>query len=221
MASGAARVGERFGSLVVTHARVQSELLCRCDCGAERVVPARRLRSGGVKSCGCAKRRNLTGCRFGMLVAVRALGPGRGRSLRWECLCDCGATCSASSPVLRKGDKLSCGCSSRKLLSATRLAVSPVLDRYIPEPNTGCWLWCGTLNQNGYGKILRRVHGEVSAHRLFWTAHRGPIPDGLWVLHRCDTPACVNPAHLFLGTIQDNTYDMIAKGRAAWQKKAS
>ena len=80
---------------------------------------------------------------------------------------------------------------------------------------SGCWVWQGPKNSDGYGTIGaggRRGKG-VYCHRLMWSLVHGPIPDGMCVLHRCDVPACVNPDHLFLGTIKDNNYDMLRKGR--------
>jgi len=84
-----------------------------------------------------------------------------------------------------------------------------------PEPNTGCWLWDGALNNKGYGKIGfgGGNGGTRLVHRLMWEMQRGPIPDDLWVLHRCDVTICCNPEHLFLGTPLDNMQDMHAKGR--------
>jgi hypothetical protein len=82
---------------------------------------------------------------------------------------------------------------------------------------TGCWLWTRAK--------VRRTHNyeqpiigtwrsrTENAHRISWMLHRGDIPNGLHVLHRCDNPICVNPEHLFLGTHRDNMADMIAKGR--------
>ncbi len=88
----------------------------------------------------------------------------------------------------------------------------------IVEPG-GCWIWMGGLCHGGYGcmNIGSRTDGSrrtVNAHRVSWEVHYGPIPDGLFVLHRCDNKSCVNPSHLFLGTHSDNMADMVAKGRS-------
>jgi len=86
-------------------------------------------------------------------------------------------------------------------------------EQYVyPEPNSGCWLWSGSIRGYGYGAI--RVGSRIiSAHRLSYQLFVGPILDGLHVLHTCDVPSCVNPSHLFLGTNQDNSDDKIKKNR--------
>lgn len=92
----------------------------------------------------------------------------------------------------------------------------PVRERfnnaYMPVTESGCWIWMLSLNADGYGslcidKMFKR------AHRLSWELHKGEIPIGMSVLHKCDIPACVNPDHLFLGTQSDNMKDMYAKER--------
>ena len=80
-----------------------------------------------------------------------------------------------------------------------------------PEPNSGCWLWMGARNAGGYGTVSHR--SEWLAHRLAYRTHVGEIPEGLLVLHRCDTPPCVNPSHLWLGSNKDNSQDRERKGR--------
>jgi len=76
-----------------------------------------------------------------------------------------------------------------------------------------CWLWTGTLDKDGYG-VMGVGDRKLRAHRLSWAIHNGPIPLSMCVLHRCDVPGCVNPAHLFLGTQADNMRDMTIKGRS-------
>lgn len=77
----------------------------------------------------------------------------------------------------------------------------------------GCWIWTAALGNSGYGHFW--AYGRPNpAHRISYQLFVGPVDD-LHVLHRCDNRLCVNPDHLFLGTIQDNTVDMVSKNRQA------
>jgi hypothetical protein len=74
-----------------------------------------------------------------------------------------------------------------------------------------CWLWTAAQIK-GYGQ-LGRYGRSAYAHRVSWEIHKGPIPHGMIICHKCDVPLCVNPDHLFMGTQADNVADMISKGR--------
>lgn len=85
-----------------------------------------------------------------------------------------------------------------------------------------CWPWLGATHPFGYGRIGvgRRSTGDrrtETAHRVSWEINIGPVPRGKHVLHRCDNPPCVNPAHLFLGDQAENAHDMYRKGRGRGQ----
>lgn len=88
------------------------------------------------------------------------------------------------------------------------------LKRLVPTWGTAgsCWEWTGTVNPKGYG-LLSVAGRYLMTHRVSYALHCGVDPGQLRVLHRCDNPPCVNPAHLFLGTPKDNTQDMLSKGR--------
>lgn len=79
-----------------------------------------------------------------------------------------------------------------------------------------CWLWYGDKNDKGYAQLRMRDGGGrtwLNLRRYVWETTHGPIPDGMLVCHSCDTPSCLNPEHLWLGTHQDNMNDSKAKGR--------
>lgn len=91
---------------------------------------------------------------------------------------------------------------------------TPPEQRFWPkvQKTDGCWLWTAGQAGDGYGAfgLNRRA---IRAHRYSWELFYGPVPNGMNVLHKCDTPSCVRPEHLFLGTQTDNIADMVAKGR--------
>lgn len=84
----------------------------------------------------------------------------------------------------------------------------------IPEPNSGCWLWLGSCNQDGYGNFGIKHQTAILAHRASYMMFRGEVLPDQKVLHRCDVPCCVNPDHLWLGSQLENIADRTKKGRS-------
>lgn len=106
---------------------------------------------------------------------------------------------------------------AKALLPPTPLIVE-FESRFIPEPNSGCWIWTASVTSSCYGIVWHKTlgkRGQARAHRVSYQLYRGEIPDGMVVCHKCDNPSCVNPEHLFVGTQLDNILDMRAKGRGA------
>jgi len=97
-----------------------------------------------------------------------------------------------------------------------RFKYRPLIERfeekYIPEPMSGCWIWIGSCNPDGYGMI--NVSGKTDrAHRVSYRLFKGEIPKGICVCHSCDKSYCCNPQHLFLGTHKENMEDRAKKVR--------
>lgn len=90
-------------------------------------------------------------------------------------------------------------------------------EKWTPEPFTGCWLWTSCVNRKGYGRfsVGGRTGSARIAHRVSWELYQGSIPKGMHVLHKCDTPECVNPDHLYIGINNDNVKDAIDRGHYA------
>jgi hypothetical protein len=87
------------------------------------------------------------------------------------------------------------------------------LKSHTKESDSGCWEWQRGKHASGYGGVGPSWGGGSYAHRAMWEAANGAIPQGKYVLHRCDNRCCINPDHLFLGTHLDNIRDMQAKNR--------
>jgi len=93
----------------------------------------------------------------------------------------------------------------------------PLEERFFRHVNKTpyCWQWTGASRKGSYGYI--RINGRLhKVNRVAWELFKGKIPDGKYVLHKCDNTKCVNPEHLWLGTQKENMADMKAKGRAKY-----
>lgn len=107
---------------------------------------------------------------------------------------------------------------TRQLQSSVRPLRTEWLARFwekvaSPENANDCWLWQGVPNKDGYGTFRNNEGDCDTAHRASYVIHHGPIPDGKQVLHSCDVRLCVNEAHIYAGTQQQNVDDMRIRGR--------
>ncbi len=101
-------------------------------------------------------------------------------------------------------------------MARPRIPIAEKIDRNsVKLPESGCWLWIGSLTNNGYGRMTFGAKTEFLAHRVSYEQKYGKIPDGKFALHKCDVKSCVNPDHIFIGTQQENMTDKVKKNRQA------
>lgn len=104
--------------------------------------------------------------------------------------------------------------------AAPHWSLAQRLDYFSRRDANGCRIWQRKVDAGGYG-CMRWKHKVNRVHRLAWISVHGEIPDGKFVLHRCDVRACSNPDHLFLGDHATNMADMSQKKRSAWGVKSA
>ena len=149
----------------------------------------------------------LEGQAFSKLTVLgRAVNSKAGKA-RWECKCSCGSKSVVVGSSLINGTIKNCGCRHG-------LKLAELLKSRIIKNKNDCWIWQGFIKNDGYGTI-KHESNQWLAHRLSYTIFKGEIPEDMCVCHKCDTPSCINPDHLFLGTNADNSNDMRNKDRQA------
>lgn len=129
----------------------------------------------------------------------------------------CGSEFLATSGEVNRGHALFCGRACRSVAMPPPHNYPPIEARFWAKVDKSeeCWIWTGSRQYSGYGRFGGSAGHPVGAHRFAYELTYGPIPDGLFVCHRCDNPPCVRPDHLFLGTVTDNNRDTDSKGRTS------
>jgi len=150
---------------------------------------------------------DLTNRRFNKLICLSSESDATKKSVIWTCKCDCGKIKKFTASNLLRGHCKSCGC-LRDITDTQRFF------SHVKKKKSGCWEWQGHLMAQGYGRCIFDGKRSYLAHRASWVIHKGDIPEGMYVCHKCDNPKCVRPEHLFLGTNEENIKDRTIKKRS-------
>jgi hypothetical protein len=150
---------------------------------------------------------NMIGRVFGRLTVASFNDRGKSGDSRWNCRCACGKKSITTAYALRHGITISCGCARIKSTMEERFW------KFVYK-TWNCWFWLGSTTNKGYGELNIGGVAELT-HQISYRIHFGDYAPGLWILHKCDTPPCVNPAHLYAGTAAQNIQDKIMAGNAS------
>lgn len=198
---------KRFGRLCVTGRaepiRHHAAWSCVCDCGNHKNVVTYSLTSGRTRSCGCLARE--------WIIAKSAERASK-YSVILACK-NCGRHVAVTRYYSAHHDFCSTACANEyQRVSNASDFVNKINTKTAHTPS-GCWIMHNVTSAHPYGRAC--INGvQMGAHRAMWIATHGAIPKGMFICHRCDTPGCVNPSHLFVGTPKDNIEDCANKGRA-------
>ena len=165
--------------------------------------------------------KSLIGKKFNRLKVLNREGTNKFGQATWKCKCDCGNICIVSTHGLKNYTK-SCGCLNTEVRRKNAFSMGKAnkqnfkkrFFKYIKKTES-CWIWIGDIEVSGYGRFWYKGKTQ-KAHRLAYTKlKKKKIKKGLLICHKCDNPKCVNPDHLFQGTILENLKDRDAKNRQA------
>lgn len=156
---------------------------------------------------------NLSGKVFGRWTVICREGQDNRGKFFWRCVCECKNEGIVRGDILKSGKSKSCGCLKVPYDQEYIEKLKQRLLKYSHQKGE-CRIWNVENRKNPFGYGLINIRKKyMGAHRASWIAWRGEIPEGMFVLHVCDIPECINPDHLWLGTQKENIQDMDKKKR--------